>query len=58
MQNWHQVLEKGDDICVVLLDLKQAFDSVPRSALMNKLSGLNLLPHDHLLQWIANYLSE
>ena len=55
VQNWHQILEKGDDVCAIFFDLKKAFGSVPHSALMNKLSDLNLQPH--LLQWIANYLS-
>ena len=33
VQNWHQILEKGEDVCAIFFDLKKAFDSVPHSAL-------------------------
>ena len=37
-------------------DLKKAFDSVPHTALLNKLASLNLNPY--VFRWIVNYLHQ
>ena len=53
--DWLKDLDNGKEICSVFFDLCKAFDSVPHTHLIDKLSSLNLCPH--LLQWIRSYLS-
>ncbi len=48
VHNWHKLLEDGQSIiiiCAVFFDFKKAFDKVPHSILMSKLTKLNLDPH-------------
>ena len=52
---WFQALETGNDICTVFFDFRKAFDSVPHSPLMTKLSSLELPLK--IYHWINNYLS-
>ena len=52
---WFQALETGNDICTVFFDFRKAFDSVPHSPLMTKLSSLELPLN--IYYWINNYLS-
>ena len=47
VNDWHTHLDNN-------FDLKKAFDSVPHTALLNKLASLNLNPY--LFCWIVNYL--
>ena len=56
IDEWHNYLENGYDVCTVFFDLKKAFDSVPHHALLEKLIHLNL--NQHLQKWIANYLCQ
>ena len=48
-------LDEGSEISSVFFDLRKAFDSVPHTPLLDKLSALQL--NVHLLQWIHSYLS-
>ena len=48
-------LDEGSEIGSVFFDLRKAFDSVPHTLLLDKLSALQL--NVHLLQWIHSYLS-
>ncbi len=54
VHNWHKLLEDGQSVCAVFFDFKKAFDKVPHSILMSKLTNLNLDPH--LVSWVASYL--
>ena len=48
-------LDEGSEIGSVFFELRKAFDSVPHTPLLDKLSALQL--NVHLLQWIHSYLS-
>ena len=54
VHNWHKLLEDGQSVCAVFFDFKKAFDKVPHSILMSKLTNLNL--DLHLVSWVASYL--
>ena len=41
--------------CCIFFDLKKAFDSVPHSVLLQKLSAIGVDPY--IIQWICNYLT-
>ena len=56
VDNWHRLLETGNEVCAVFFDLRKAFDSVPHRLLMDKLAEINTNPH--LLKWIADYLRD
>ena len=43
-------------MCSAFLDIWKAFDSVPHSLLVQKLSNIQLDPY--VIQWITNYLTE
>ena len=51
-----EILESGNQIYAVFLDLRKAFDSVPHQPLLEKLATTGL--DDHLLRWIHRYLTE
>ena len=45
VNDWHTHLDNSLDICIVFLDLRKAFDTVPYNmSLLNKLASLNLNP--------------
>ena len=56
VDNWHRLLESGNDICAVFFDLRKAFDSMPHKLLLNELVEINTDPH--LIKWIADYLRD
>lgn len=56
VHNWHKHLDDGNEVCSVFFDIRKAFDSVPHSLLMRKLSTLELCPH--VQHWIHSYLAE
>ena len=53
--DWFQQLENGNEVCCIFFDLKKAFDSVPHSVLLQKLSAIGIDPY--IIQWIRNYLT-
>ena len=53
--DWFQQLENGNEVCCIFFDLKKAFDSVPHSVLLQKLSAIGVDPY--IIQWIRNYLT-
>ena len=55
-QNWNNTLDKGEEVCVVVMDIKGAFDKVWHNGLQAKLKlkGVSGM----LLRWLQSYLSE
>ena len=53
--DWLKVLEDGKEVCSVFFDLKKAFDTVPHSSLMQKLSTYGL--DNNTLSWVCSYLT-
>ena len=56
IHDWLSHFDDGNEICSVFFDVRKAFDSVPHSHLMSKLSTCQLCPHLH--HWIHSYLAE
>ena len=54
--DWLRQLDNGNEICSVFFDVRKAFDSVPHSHLMSKLSSLQLCPQ--IYHWIHSCLAE
>ena len=54
--DWLQYLERGNKVCSVYLDIRKAFDSVPHSLLIQKLTNIQVDPY--VVQWINCYLAE
>ena len=54
--DWLDQLDNGNEICSVFFDVRKAFDSVPHSHLMSKLSSLQLCPQ--IYHWIHSYLAK
>ena len=54
-EKWFEVIDSGNIVGVVMIDLKKAFDTVNHSILIRKLRlyGFN----EHTLNWFENYLS-
>ena len=55
VHHWFELLEDGKEVCVVFLDFKKAFNSVPHIPLLEKLQRIGL--DAHLIMWIKNYLT-
>ena len=53
--DWFTTLDSGSSVGAVFFDLKKAFDSVPHSLLLDKISATGL--HPVLVQWIGAYLT-
>ena len=51
----HQSLDNGSEICSVYFDFRKAFDTVPHSPLLNKVTDLRV--DKHLLTLIQSYLA-
>ena len=55
VHNWLEMMESGREICVIFLDYKKVFDSVPHGPLIIKLRSIGLC--DTLIIWLSDYLS-
>ena len=55
IRDCYQSLDNGSEICSVYFDFRKAFDTVPHSPLLNKLTDLKV--DKHLLTWIQSYLA-
>ena len=55
-QNWNATLDKGEEACVIALDIKGAFDKVRHNGLYTKLRSKGV--SGMLLRWLQSYLSE
>ena len=55
-QNWNATLDKGEEVCVIALDIKGAFDKVWHNMLHTNLKSKGV--SGTLLRWLLSYLSE
>ena len=55
-QKWNNSLDQSDEVCVIALDIKGAFDKVWHNGLCSKLRAKGV--SGVLLTWIHNYLSD
>ena len=55
-QNWSNSLDKGNEVRLIALDIKGAFDKVWHNGLCSKLMGKGV--SGKLLTWIRSYLSD
>lgn len=55
MEEFSDMMDKGQDIDVVYLDFKKAFDSVPHERLLQKLAAYGICGETH--RWIRDFLS-
>ncbi|KAK2704297.1 hypothetical protein QYM36_016629 [Artemia franciscana] len=54
LNDWTEALESGKSVLTVFFDVEKAFDSVPRSELLNQLKIFNLAPS--ITTWIEDLL--
>ena len=55
IHNWLNALESGFEVCVVFLDVKKVFDSVPHAPSLEKLDEIGLNPY--IIRSIKSYLT-
>jgi len=55
MEDWTEVMESGGSVDVIYLDFKKAFDRVPHTRLLSKLSCYGL--SGKLMDWIHHFLT-
>jgi len=53
--HWFMTLDSGSNVGAVFFDLKKAFNSMPHSLLLGKISATGL--HPVLVQWIGAHLT-
>ena len=56
LEDVSQALDEGDDVDVIYLDFKKAFDKVPHRRLLVKLQGYGI--QGKVLDWIQEFLTE
>jgi len=54
MDEWTEILDKGDSVDVLFLDFKKAFDSVPHERLLRKIHAYGL--RGNLFNWMQSFL--
>ena len=52
---WAMEIDRGNEVCAIFLDLRNAFDLVPHRKVVEKLVATGLNPY--ILRWIISYLS-
>ena len=53
---WTESVDRGENVDVLLLDFKKAFDSVPHKRLLEKCRGIGL--SDQCIVWLSDFLKE
>ena len=53
LEDWSKALDNNENVNVVYLDFRKAFDTVPHARLINKLYAYGI--RGHLLKWIQNF---
>ena len=56
LEDWTSVLDAGEDVDVIYLDIKKAFDSVPHLRLSSKLEAYNIT--GQIKDWISEFLHD
>lgn len=56
IHDWKMSHDKGQNIIIVFLDLRRAFETVDRDEMLNELDSIGI--KDEELNWFASYLSE
>ena len=54
IEDWSESIDNGNDIDVIYLDFKAAFDKVPYKRLLKKLWGYGI--RDKIYSWVQNFL--
>ena len=54
LEEWSDIIERGDAVDALYLDFRKAFDSVPHQRLLTKLESLGVT--GNLKRWIASFL--
>ena len=55
LEEWSKALDCNENVDVIYLDFRKAFDTVPHARLINKLYAYGI--RDRLLRWIQNFLT-
>ena len=55
LEDWTKILDDGECVDAIYMDLKKAFDSVPHQRLLAKLKGYGI--KGKLLKWIETFLT-
>ena len=56
LEDWTSVLDAGEDVDVIYLDIKKAFDSVPHLRLSSNLEAYNIT--GQIKDWISEFLHD
>ena len=56
LEDWSRALDCYENVDVIYLDFRKAFDTVPHARLINKLYAYGI--RGNLLQWIQNFLTD
>ena len=54
--DWTRIMDEGQNLDIIYLDFKKAFDTVPHSRLLTKLSGYGI--RGKTLSWIQEFLTD
>ncbi len=56
IEDWSEAIDKGQDVDIIYLDFKAAFDKVPHKRLINKIQAFGI--GGHVLNWIKDFLTD
>lgn len=54
IEDWSRAVDRGYEVCVVLFDVKKAFDSVPHVTLLKHLQYQHI--NEYIVNWVKRYL--
>ena len=55
MEHWTKILDDGNDVDIIYLDFRKAFDCVPHQRLLSKLKAYGIA--GSVLNWVTDFLS-
>ena len=56
LEKWKKALDKGENVCTILMDLSKAFDSINHDLLLAKLKAYGF--SENALKWMCSYLND